>query len=310
MDKMRIAYAPDENYVGLTVVSMVSALKNAGSDDIEFIILHSGLSHRAIEKLEWVKSYKNCSIRYVEVDRKIFAEYPLVCWVTTATWFRTKISDLCPEADRVLYLDSDTMIRSSIKELFELELSDNYVATVNVKNMRKDLNLKDNSYFNSGVILFNCKLWREENVFKKIDNFVKIHNKKISCADQDVLNVISDTRKLDLAQEYNYCEPHIRKEIDFTPKINPKIVHFTGPNPNKFTCINSFKPEWVELSMQTPCYDEFVNQNIYNIATSYKKLQRNKTRYLILSKITFGKVREEYIKKFNTINFILNSLKY
>ncbi len=310
MDKMRIAYAPDENYVGLTVVSMVSALKNAGSDDIEFIILHSGLSHTAIAKLEWVKTYKNCSIRYVEVERKIFAEYPLVCWVTVSTWFRTKVADLCPDAERVLYLDSDTMIRSSLKELFELELSDNYVATVNQKNHRKDLSLKSDTYFNAGVVLFNCKLWREENVFKKLDDYVKIHNKKISYADQDVLNVISDTRKLDLAQEYNYCEPHIRKEIDFAPTINPKIVHFTGPNPNRFTCINSFKQEWVELAMQTPCYDEFINQNIYNIVTTYKKLQRNKTRYSILSKITFGKVKEEYIKKFNTTNFILNSLKY
>ena len=310
MNKMRIAYAPDENYVGLTVVSMVSALKNAGSDDIEFIILHSGLTNKAIAKLEWVKTFKNCSIRYVEIDRKIFAEYPLVCWVTTSCWFRTKIADLCPDADRILYLDSDTIVRSSLKELFELDLSDNYVATVNLKNNRKDLPLKSNTYFNSGVILFNCKLWREENVFKKLDDYVKTHNKKIVCADQDVLNAITDTRKLNLAPEYNYCEPHIRKEINFTPKINPIIVHFTGPNPNRFTCINSFKQEWLELAMQTPCYDEFVNQNIYNIMISYKKLQRNRTRYSILSKITFGKVKEKYIEKFNTTNHILNSLKY
>ena len=306
---MKIAYAPDENYVGLTVVSMVSVLDNNKNEDIEFIILHSGISNVAIQKLEWVKTYKSCKIRYIEINRDEFKNYPLVCWVSTAAWFRVKIADKCPDCDKVLYLDSDTLVRSSLTDLFSIDLGKNYVATYNYK-CPKYINLKSDSYFNSGVILFNCKIWREEKVSKQIANYVRAYGHTVKCADQDVLNIISDERKYYLPEEYNYCEPHFRKDTNFKRKINAKIVHFIGPNPNRFTCINSYKQEWLQYAIKTPCYDEFVNQNIFNIITTYKKHQRNLKRYSLLSKITFGSSKEKYLAKANTTKIILNSLKY
>lgn len=309
MSKMSIAYAPDENYVSLTVVSMVSTLDNNPNENIEFIILHSGLSNSAIKKLEWIKSYKKCSIRLVHVNRNEFKEYPTVCWVSTAAWFRTKIAELCPDCQKVLYLDCDTMIRSSLYELFQLDLTNNYVATVN-HQCPHYLKLKSNTYFNSGVILINCEKWRTDNLFKKIDEYSKKNRTKIKCADQDVLNIIIDENKINLPEEYNYCEPHFRNINYKYNKLNPIIVHFTGPNPNRFTCINSYKQEWLEYAIKTPCYDEFVNQNIYNIATTYKKHQRNLKRYTMLSKITFGNTKEKYLTKAYTTKLILDSLKY
>ena len=95
MNVLKIAYAPDENYVGITIVSMLSILENAEDEKFEFIILHSGLSSNALRKFEWIKSYKNCCIRFVKVNREEFKNYPSVNWVTTAAWFRTKIPELC-----------------------------------------------------------------------------------------------------------------------------------------------------------------------------------------------------------------------
>ena len=40
MNILRIAYAPDENYVGITIVSMLSILENSEDEKFEFIILH------------------------------------------------------------------------------------------------------------------------------------------------------------------------------------------------------------------------------------------------------------------------------
>lgn len=309
MELIKIAYAPDENYVGLTVVSMVSVLDNNKDEDIEFIILHSGLSKAAIRKLEWVKSYKPCKIRYVLINREEFVNYPTVCWVSTATWFRIKIADTCPDCNKVLYLDSDTMVRGSLRELFDMDISDNYVAAVDF-SCPKHLKLKNDGYFNAGVILFNCKTWREENVFKITDDYVQANKSSIKYADQDVLNIISNERKFSLPKEYNYCENHFRKDNNFERMDDAKIVHFTGPNPNRFTCINSFKPEWVEYAMKTPYYDEFVNQNAYNIALTYKKHKNNLKRYSLLSKITFGSTKEKYLEKAFTTKLILDSLKY
>lgn len=59
------AYAPDENYTGITSVSMISVLKNTdSSDEIEFVIIHSGLSDASIEKINSVKNIRHCNIRF------------------------------------------------------------------------------------------------------------------------------------------------------------------------------------------------------------------------------------------------------
>ena len=293
---LRIAYAPDENYVGITTISMISILDNTEDEDIEFIILHSGLSEKSINKLEWVKNIKKCIIRYVDVNREEFKNYPLVNWVTIAAWFRTKIADLCPDCDKVLYLDSDTMVLSSLNELFKINLEKNYIGAIGEQ------------YFNSGVILFNCDIWRKEHVFEKIDNYVKLNRKKIKCADQDVLNAICKNRKLVLPPEYNYCE--LYKNIEYETMSNPKIVHFVGPNPNRFDCMHSLKYKWVEYAMLTPFFEEFINQNIYNLIKLYPKLKFDEFKFSILSKISVGKMKEKYKTKIIVHKRLLNSLKY
>ncbi len=296
MNLLRIAYAPDENYVGITVISMLSILDNNKDTNIEFIILHSGLSQKSVNKLEWVKNIKKCIIRYVDVNREEFKNYPLVNWVTIAAWFRTKIADLCPDCDKVLYLDSDTMVLSSLNELFKINLEKNYIGAIGEQ------------YFNSGVILFNCDIWRKEHVFEKIDNYVKLNRKKIKCADQDVLNAICKNRKLVLPPEYNYCE--LYKNIEYEIMKSPKIVHFVGPNPNRFDCMHSLKYKWVEYAMTTPFFEEFINQNIFNLIKMFPKLIFDKYKYSILAKIPIKKINKRYNIKNTVHKRLLASLNY
>ena len=47
--KISIAYAPDDNYVNQTVVSMKSALEH--NEQVEFIIMYSKLSAESMQKL-------------------------------------------------------------------------------------------------------------------------------------------------------------------------------------------------------------------------------------------------------------------
>ena len=44
MTKLNIAFAPDDRYMNMTIVSMFSALQNNIDSQIEFIILYSKLS--------------------------------------------------------------------------------------------------------------------------------------------------------------------------------------------------------------------------------------------------------------------------
>src|SRR5574344_1075216 len=108
--KYTIAYAPDDGYINMTAVSMISVLENNPNKIIEFLILCSKLSKESLEKLDWIEQTRDCRVRYLKMNEHDFDELPMSDWVTVQAWFRTKIPDLCPEIDKVLYLDCDTMI--------------------------------------------------------------------------------------------------------------------------------------------------------------------------------------------------------
>ena len=110
MTKLSIAYAPDDGYINMTVVSMFSTVQNNVDSEIEFIILYSKLTEDSINKLNSIKSKFNCNIRYIKIDESEFYEFPMSKWVTVQAWFRIKIPDLCPDLDKVLYLDFNRQI--------------------------------------------------------------------------------------------------------------------------------------------------------------------------------------------------------
>ena len=200
MTKLNIAFAPDDGYMNMTIVSMFSALQNNIDSQIEFIILYSKLSDASWEKLKNFENKFNCSIRYIKMNEEVFKDLPMSKWVTVQAWFRIQIPDLCPDLDRVLYLDCDTMVNGDIKELFTMEMGNNYVAAVkdvwDVKKHLKRLNMKSDSYFNSGMLLMNCEQFREDNVFEKIKEYSLANKKIIKFCDQDTLNKVIDRKKL------------------------------------------------------------------------------------------------------------------
>lgn len=63
--------------------------------------------------------------------------------------------------NKVLYLDSDTIVTKPLNELFDMDLGTNLLAAAKVVYGLDD-------QFNSGVLLINNKLWKEENIQKNL----------------------------------------------------------------------------------------------------------------------------------------------
>ena len=268
MTKITIAYAPDTNFVPLTLVSMASVLKNARKgDEIEFIIMYSQLEDKYLQTFDNLQSIKNYELKQIKIDEKIFDGFPCPNWVTVEAWFRCLLADLLPTEDMVLYLDCDTIVRGSLHELFKTDLGDNLVGVIEdvsaSKQKAKNIALEDNFYFNSGVILINLKAWRKADFFGKLKNIV-MTDCKIS-NDQDALNKTCDGLKCRLSPKYDYMQVWWRKnEPEYDEKYaaefakaeaNPVIVHFTGKKPNHPACRNTFTDEFKEYAKLVPAFD-------------------------------------------------------
>ena len=306
--KISIAYAPDDNYVNQTVVSMKSALEH--NKQVEFIIMYSKLSAESMQKLGAVGG----SLRLIKMDESQFADLTLSKWVTVQAWFRIKLPDLCKDLDKVLYLDCDTLIRGNLDELFSLDLTDKYLAGVKdvwgVSKYVKRLGMKSGVYINSGMLLFNCDYCRKEHFFDKVVDFAKNNAKIIEFCDQDSINKVVDEHKLVISPKYNlmdtwwrggYYEFEGEEEAEYLQaKENPVIAHLTGLKPAFKGCGNKFKDEWWEVAKKTKIYDELLRdymaskepsnkepllRQIFSIKNEYKGKTKTKVLRLLGLKI-------------------------
>ena len=100
--------------------------------------------------------------------------------------------DLVPNLpDKMIYLDTDTMCCSDIKQLYDIDLEDNDCAIV--KDYMGRFWIR-RSYFNSGVMLMNLKQIRENGLFEKCRQMV--FKKKMIMPDQSALNKYSKRKYL------------------------------------------------------------------------------------------------------------------
>lgn len=324
--KINIAYAPDDNFTNLTLVSMASTLENNANCEVEFIILYSNLSKKSIEAFDIFKKYKNCKIRFAKVDEKIFKQFSLASWVTVQSWFRIALAELCPDLDRVLYLDCDTLILGDLSELFSTDLSGNIIAgvtdVVGESSHVKRLDIADNKYFNSGAILFDTKKMREENTFEKIKSYST--GRKLQCPDQDAINKVTENQKLLLHPKYNYLESwEIGYKTDYEKdylklyeeaKANPAIIHFVGLKPFYYKSLHSFKYEWWKYAQKLDL--EELKNNFLKEEEQFKQDIKHFNKFrnfidFVLSKIIFSKkLRNKFKAKVKRANDVLISEKY
>ena len=269
MTQITIAYAPDNNRVTLTLTAMASVLKNAKkTDEIEFVILYSAqhLDEKYLptfDNLQVIKPYK---LNMIKVDENIFDNFPCSEGLTVESWFCSLLADLMPNNDNVLYMHCDTMVKSSLSDLFSTDLSDNLVGIVEdiytSKQNAKRLELNDNLYFNSGVVLINTKAWRKTDFYNRLRNAVLVDKKILN--EQDALNKVCDNKKFVLSPKYNFMQVWWKKFVHEYDNSylkeyekayeKPVIVHFVGAKPNTIACKNKFVGEFLEYSALVPAY--------------------------------------------------------
>lgn len=103
---------------------------------------------------------------------------------TRAIYLRWMIPELT-DSDKAIYLDIDLVVTGDIKELWDVELGDNYVAAVESYIFN---NVDEGSFIQgkcpgsavrsylSGQMVINCKKWREDSIKKALTSFVIEHD--------------------------------------------------------------------------------------------------------------------------------------
>lgn len=295
--ELNIAYSSDDNYTKHLLVSMVSLLENNKEfEQINIYILSNGITKKNKQLLtDWCQKH-NANIQFTEFET-ISAKIDTDGSFSKSSFGRLFLDDFI-DKDKVLYLDCDSVINGSYYDLMKLDISDWLACAVqdNVSAYFKQVigMKKDDIYFNAGVILFNLKKWREENMQKKAMEMIEKFHGSVPHQDQGVFNAICYKRILRLHPKYNYQCPM----FEYTPKQlqimnpgyyseqelreakeNPIFIHFTEGFSNRPWRENSTHPNkdlYLKYQSMTPYSGELehadININSSIVYKAYKTL--------------------------------------
>lgn len=151
---------------------------------------------------------------------------------------RLFLADWLDDIDSVLYLDCDLLIGTSLCPLFELPLSRNLALVGEFGDRRwcTDTDLYkaaglclEGGTFNSGVMLLNLALWRDENITSRCLSIAKEYSGMFRTADQGLLNVALDGRVGSFGPKYNRMLYSDAQPLEYPPH---EVLHFIGsPKP-------------------------------------------------------------------------------
>lgn len=183
--------------------------------DLKIYIIYSSLTSEQIADLKQYVEQKCKAELYPVLADRYFKEVPLSeQYSKPELYYRLLAPYILPqELDRILYLDADIIVNLSFDDFYNQPFDGAYAAVVKdrfdfcdgIVTQKKKLGLKDEDvYFNSGLILFNLKLFREKISFDDIMNFIDEHREELLYFDQDILNcLLLDHKKL-CDMKYNF----------------------------------------------------------------------------------------------------------
>lgn len=169
--------------------------------------------------------------------------------------------DMVPNMpDKMIYLDIDTMCYNSIKELWDIDITDYDCAIV--KDYMGRFWIRYN-YFNSGVMLMNLKRIRENGLFEKCRQMV--NKKKMIMPDQSALNKYAKRKYL----PFKFNEQRKIKPDTVVKHFCKGIVFFLPFGLHIYN-IKQWNREKVHKSLKIFCYDD-----IYERVDNFKKERPN-----------------------------------
>lgn len=240
-----IVFAIDKNYISHFATALFSLLVNNKDINLKIYVLTTDDLSNYDNKIRQISNSFNVSLEILVLDDNFFMDFFVSNHITKATYFRILIPSLINH-DRCLYLDSDLIVLSSIKELIEFDLKDYYVGAVKdiypAPKLLYKLGFHSKSkYFNAGLLLINIKKWVACNIQPKTINIIKNKDFALTFHDQCALNAVINGKWIELHKKYNFMlqpKSHYKNEKSISPLIvhfitNSKPWHFKNNHPYK-----------------------------------------------------------------------------
>lgn len=202
-----VAYACDENYIEQTMVSMASLMEHNQTYKIVIYLIESKIGRESLQKIcHLVEQYKQSFICIALDDLLKGIDLTLDERHPKTIYAKLFLDQVC-EADRILYLDSDTVITSSLEDLWKMDFQDAYIAGVAMPyttDIKRKLGLtSEMDYFCDGIVLINLKAWRNKQVAEQCREYIMRQKGNPYMLSEGVINAVAGECRITLPPKYN-----------------------------------------------------------------------------------------------------------
>lgn len=234
MSKVNIVLATDANYLRYAEITLKSLLAHNQNLSV-FIMCTGDISQEWGDRLTSYFEKRNSTLKFVYFDVNHLSSFSSSSYISTATYLRFYIPLLFQysESPYWIYLDCDIVINGDVTSPFYQynfanyalgTVSDPYVNSLSHSYINQD-------YFNAGVLYLNKNKVQSGNYTSFTSDLFGLANElkdNVLFGDQDLLNFYFKDNWLSLSQEYNFQLANM-KLYNKREKVNPAIIHFTGP---------------------------------------------------------------------------------
>lgn len=208
---MRAAvYTGTRNLYQYMIISAKSLLMHSNVEKIYFLIQDDIFPYEIPQIIECINIKQQQYFKHDGPNYKSRFTYMAL--------IRGALTKIFPNLDTILSLDVDVIINENISELWDLDLTNYYLAAV-----QESLKYNRTNYINAGVMLLNLKKLRQENIDNIIINALNTQYFKFDV--QDCYSKYCYQKTLILPADYNFNE-----YTDYQLAKNRKIIHYAGIN--------------------------------------------------------------------------------
>lgn len=313
-DSKHILLCGDKNYIKYVGVTLSSIIINSPNKKWNFHIFVDDITEIDLKKLEQTADKYQININVYFINLNIIDKFSTDMagntHISVAAYFRFiafgALQDVC---DKVLYLDSDILVKNDISCFWNINLENKIAIVIEDAHGKKQLDrVGVEKYFNSGVIFVDVNKWNE-NFYSELC-IQKGSEKVWRFLDQDILNKVLDKNFVCLPKEYNF-QYSLSRLIDNCNKPNAeklpndvRIVHFIGAS----------KPwhSWTQCFSAVQQYNKVKNMSSFNDNKLIFPWDMDDKKYKYMHKAAIiAKKNKKYQEMiYYYITYILCKLKY
>lgn len=282
MNIIKIALISDNEYFPFALTTITSIINNINS---EYVIYCITCDINDLEINDAKQKFKNYNVKFIEGNLNLVKNIRPKRHVSLAAYLKLILPEILPEEDRIIFLDSDLLVRKDISLLWN-NFDENYsiLAVWNpgytYDNLVMGLSPEEKT-FNCGVMLMNLKKMRYNNGPQKLLDFVERKNHLTILNDQAAFNAVyaKDWKQLPLTWNVQYKfflqkydSFNLTKEEQQEIINDPYILHFTSESkPWMFRNSHPYKKEFLRTYREVNNHIKYKDVNLKSLARKFKE---------------------------------------